>query len=156
MDAQSDSVESPMLNMNKRKRNTFTIVFLCIFFSLIITLELATVWSLTLTYGGNKNITCSDAVQHTSQSPPVTREYEEELNTPNGTLCVRFKQFKLSDSKRLTVCYYDGIRIDVRRFVGNTPSIQGIWITLQEWNKFVRYFASIQHTVIYFNRKPVV
>ena len=82
--------------------------------------------------------------------PPTLKPMQEEpLTALNTTLCTALNQFFLSSSKRVTVCKYNNLlRVDIRYFIGQKASIKGIWLTLNEWNTFVKYFHKIQKSVI--------
>ena len=75
-------------------------------------------------------------------------EEMEETMFINKTLCTFIKQFNLSGRIKLTLCHYNGLRVDIRRFIWNKPTIQGIWLNLKEWNQLVRYFSQIQGAVL--------
>ena len=154
MDIDSSQHGSMLTNVElprrKKKRIIFIVFSLTFFGILATTSEIATLCNIAVSMKHLKNETKFTFIQ----IPPTTTPHMEgsvELSPPNGTLCVKFKQFKLSNQKRLTVCEYNGIRVDFRRFIGHHPSIQGVWLTLKEWNNLVMYFARIQKTVIDFS-----
>ncbi|OOZ36428.1 hypothetical protein BOW52_10800 [Solemya elarraichensis gill symbiont] len=56
-------------------------------------------------------------------------------NSNNDTLCTYIKQFPLPEQYRLTVCLYRGrTRIDVRRFINDTATIKGVFLSIKQWN----------------------
>ena len=78
----------------------------------------------------------------------ITQPQENLDTTVNNTLCAYVSQFRLSEDKRVTVCLYDVIRIDIRRFFGAYASIQGIWLTVEEWNQLLKLWGKIQRAII--------
>ena len=62
----------------------------------------------------------------------------------NATLCTYLKQFKLSGSKRISVCANNQhVRVDIRRFIDDKATIQGIWINPKEWLALIRLQGKI-------------
>ena len=77
----------------------------------------------------------------------LTKNYSDR----NMTLCSLMTQYNLSDSKRLTVCKYQGkVLVDIRYFIAEKATIKGVWISLAEWNNIVKYFSKIQKDVLNF------
>ena len=69
--------------------------------------------------------------------PAVSRP--ELIPLGNTSLCIFGKQLKLSDDKRLTICNYkEDVRIDIRKFVNDKPSIRGIWLSKEEYEELLR------------------
>lgn len=51
-------------------------------------------------------------------------------------------------NKIVTVCMYiDNIRVDIREFYSNLPSIKGIWFSLNEWVEFCKMIYDINKIV---------
>ena len=72
-----------------------------------------------------------------------------EIPVSNNTMCAYMKQFRLSERRRITIChmYPHQFRIDIRRFIGTKPTIQGIWLNKQEWNVMLMLWGKIQSVV---------
>ena len=111
-----------------------------------VTSEIVTLCNISTSVDHKKNVS-----QMVKATEFLEGDHSEVFTKPNGTLCAKFQQFKLSNQKRITVCYYNEIRVDLRRFIGHRSTIQGVWLTLKEWNNFVMFFSKIQKAVINFH-----
>jgi hypothetical protein len=69
--------------------------------------------------------------------------------TFNNSLCVFMSQISVRQSNKIvTVCMYiDNIRVDIREFYSNLPSIKGIWFSLNEWVEFCKMIYDINKIV---------
>ena len=73
--------------------------------------------------------------------------YDSSQET-NKTLCSYLKSFPLSSDKKVSVCTYHGaVRIDIRRFLNDSATIQGIWLKEAEWSTLVKLLPYIQVSV---------
>ena len=73
-------------------------------------------------------------------------DYSSE-NT-NQTLCTCLKTFKLSSSIKVSICAYkQSVRVDIRRFIGSHATIQGIWLSIQEWRTLEGLWGRIQTSI---------
>jgi hypothetical protein len=82
--------------------------------------------------------------------------HEFEFVSENDTLCEYMSQISIRYSNKIvTVCMFNKkVRVDIREFYSNIPSIKGIWFTINEWrelckniydiNKFVNFQQFIQ------------
>lgn len=67
----------------------------------------------------------------------------------NNSLCTYAKQFDLPNDYVVTVCtYQERVRIDVRKFVGNQPTILGYFLQTNEWNQLKRLTPSIDEAIL--------
>ena len=137
----------------KRRKFILIAVIMTIVITVNISMHVVTINGLNLRNGTTFsviNVTKPLVNSNFSQNDSI-----EEDNVRNKTLCVYFKQFKLSNAKRVTVCYYNGLRIDIRRFIGSFSTIQGVWLTEAEWFQFVAHFSEIQSAVVNIDKERV-
>jgi hypothetical protein len=67
----------------------------------------------------------------------------------NNSLCEFISQISVKYSNKIvTVCMYNKhIRVDIREFYSNTPSIKGIWFSINEWIEFCKMMYDINKIV---------
>ena len=143
MDAPSSSCDAmsiPDFTRDSSWKKRRTIIFCCtlsIVFVLNISLEVVALPRMRTQSLENLNWTARnmDLKNHTDRS--------------KGTLCKYMQQFELSSTKRITVCDLPGndLRVDIRRFIGNSPTIQGIWITKDEFYTLLKLWGKIQDAI---------
>lgn len=75
----------------------------------------------------------------------------KEILIFNQSLCDLISHISIRYSNKVvTVCMYEeDIRIDIREFYGNKPSIKGIWFSLSEWKEFTRILFDVNTYVNY-------
>lgn len=67
----------------------------------------------------------------------------------NASLCTYAEQFPLPQNFFVTVCTYQAeIRIDVRKFIGDTPTILGYFVNEKQWNHLKKLVPSIDQAVV--------
>ena len=97
---------------------------------------------LILTLSLSLSIEVSLLLSQQTKDPAEEMDYVSQ--DTNATLCTYFKQFKLSGSKRISVCAYNQhVRVDIRRFIDDKATIQGIWINSEEWLALIRLQGKI-------------
>jgi hypothetical protein len=69
----------------------------------------------------------------------------------NNTLCQMLTQIPVRFSNKIiSVCTYDSeVRVDIRDFFSNVPSVRGIWFKIKEWKEFCRIMYEINRAVNY-------
>ena len=72
---------------------------------------------------------------HTSELKPVDYELNITQHVTNSTLCIVIKTYVLTPYLKATVCQhrFEGIRLDIRQFVGSKPTIKGIVLSRQSF-----------------------
>ena len=82
---------------------------------------------------------------HTSELKPVDYELNVTQHVTNSTLCIVMKTYVLTPSLRATVCNhrFEGIRLDVRQFVGSKPTIKGIVLSRQSFTSLLSVWSDI-------------
>ena len=67
--------------------------------------------------------------------PSTSSVLSENISTPNTTLCSEMRQFPLPNSdKIISVCTFEGkVRMDIRQYINNKPTIKGIYFTFSEY-----------------------
>ena len=97
---------------------------------------------LILTLSLSLSIEVSLLLSQQTKDPAEEMDYVSQ--DTNATLCTYLKQFKLSGSKRISVCAYNHhVRVDIRRFIDDKATIQGIWINSEEWLALIRLQGKI-------------
>lgn len=68
-------------------------------------------------------------------------------NVSNSTLCSFLKHFPLSRSIIISVCLLNKhIRVDIRHFVNDKPTIRGIYLYEWQWNGLLKLLPKIIST----------
>lgn len=66
------------------------------------------------------------------------------INVSNTTLCSYLKHFSLSRNIVISVCLLNKhIRIDIRHFVNDKPTIRGIYLDEWQWNGLLKLLPKI-------------
>ena len=104
---------------------------------------LLSIMSATLAITSNLHVckgeNTTDCIKLTTQ--PVDLQF-------NSTLCSYMKQYQLPGGYYTTVCSYQGyIRIDVRKFINDRPTIQGFFVNTRQWNYLKRLKNSIDKSI---------
>lgn len=81
----------------------------------------------------------------TISSLPDNNDYNESNHTTevnsNMTLCSFIKMFPVTDNLKVTVCVLKKhLRIDIRYFIRNNPSLRGIFFDVKQWNELVKFY----------------
>ena len=65
----------------------------------------------------------------------LARFPQDTNNTSTDSLCIERREFTLQISdKRVNICTYEGeVRVDIRQFINNKPTIKGIYFTPREF-----------------------
>ena len=67
----------------------------------------------------------------------------------NMTLCDFIKMFPLSYDMAVTICVQNGeTRIDIRQFLNDKPTIRGIYLTTDQWQRFKTMFHDIDEGLL--------
>ena len=66
---------------------------------------------------------------------PIQPSESEDIYSRNISLCSEMRQFPLPNSdKIITVCTYQRtVRMDIRQYINNKPTIKGIYFTFSEY-----------------------
>ena len=156
-----ESMESYMEQQSEnqktvKRRKMFFITFVFIFtLSVKATIEIATIHSF-ITGMSDRDVSVNVSPENSEKETEDTKEIKDNdhVNYASLTLCNLFKQFNLSESRRITICSYNNqLRVDIRRFVGHHASVNGIWLNRSEWMKFVMYFSKIQKEIVNYQEK---
>lgn len=75
-----------------------------------------------------------------NRSECITSQAPEDTQTQsNNTLCSYLKPFQLPGEYFVTVCLYQKIvRLDFRKFLNGKPTIQGLYLDVNQWNYLKR------------------
>ena len=74
------------------------------------------------------------SVQSSHQCKQLNETIDAPNERPNNSTCVYVKRYHLLENIYATVCNLDGyIVIDLRKFINNTATINGIQLNLQQW-----------------------
>lgn len=128
-------------NNNKNK------IFTCTICTVIIIVFV----SIVCVYAKNdRSIMIDDSnLYNVSEFNNKTMFFNNSNKAEGDTLCRMISQLSIRYSNKIvTVCMYNyQIRVDIREFYSNVPSIRGIWFLINEWKEFCKIMFEINKAV---------
>ncbi|OOY59379.1 hypothetical protein BOW04_12255 [Solemya velum gill symbiont] len=83
------------------------------------------------------------------ETTPTPAPYPETPTNFSRTLCSHITSYPLSGGIYLTVCrYQEAVRVDLRRFFGEQPSIRGIHLNTNQWNRLRGYMGRVDRDIV--------
>ena len=132
MSPSTDEVESlhkPKFNVKKTKLKPGWKLACTILCTIALMLECTNV---ILSSRCNKN---NHSVQDQREVKTINPRAMPSAANNESSLCTEIREFKLGvGDKRVNVCTYEGqVRIDIRQFLNDKPTIRGIFLTSREY-----------------------
>ena len=89
---------------------------------------------------GEKPVNISDCIRLRTTD---TKQQQLDFNS-----CSYIKQFRLPEEYYVTICRYQGvIRIDVRKFLNDRPTIQGFFLNTNQYRYLKRLISHIDESI---------
>jgi hypothetical protein len=134
---------SPASKLKQRKR--IIVIVFCMSIFIIVNISLVVLINSIFYVKMEKNKINSfpvDEIVH-STTESVLSDLVSSISHNHTNYCI--KQFELPNSnKRISVCLYEGdIRVDIRVFLSNKPTIKGIYLSALEWKEFEKMYVNL-------------
>jgi hypothetical protein len=120
----------------RQRKKMFIIFYMCVFIVVNITLTVLVSSMFYIKLHDDKPLAIDEVMYASNGS--MLNDLVTSTSHNHTNYCI--KQFKLPNSnKRISVCLYEGeIRVDIRVFLFNKPTIKGIYLSVSEWKEFDR------------------